>query len=239
MAELEVAKSTKKIYDTAKSHEHNFWHKIKEIGMEIAIIIFAVTVSIAFHSWSEERHEQKEVKHFMLGIKKDLKSDIAEMEGDIKAYQNQKRFFGYLARIPNGQLASKDSIHLNRDFLFNFTGFNGNQGRYQGFKSSGKIGFIENESLQNDILDFYEEDVPLLITSTDFYKAQKLKYADFLFDHVQSYPDGNFLKMISSEPIKNRSKVYLSAVDQIIGNYKLCIDQMQKIIAQIDHEYKH
>ncbi|MGL6037830.1 MAG: DUF6090 family protein [Soonwooa sp.] len=239
MAELEVAKSTKKIYDTAQSREHTVLHKLKEIGMEIAIIIFAVSVSIAFHNWSEERHEQKEVKHFLLGIKKDLRSDIAKMQGDMEAYKNQKKFFGYIARIPNGQVASQDSIHLNRDFMFNFTGFNGNQGRYQGFKSSGKIGFIENEELQNDILDFYEEDVPLLITSTDFYKSQKLKYADFLFDHVQNYPDGNFLKMISSDPIKNRSKVYLSAVDQIIGNYTKCIQQMENIVTKIDHEYKH
>ncbi|WP_300675700.1 DUF6090 family protein [Soonwooa sp.] len=239
MAELEVAKSTKKIFDTAKSHEHGLMHKIKEIGMEIAIIVFAVSVSIAFHSWSEARHEQKEVKHFLLGLRKDLRSDIAEMQGDIIAYENQKKFFGYLARIPNGQIADRDSIHVNKEFLFNFTGFNGNQGRYQGFKSSGKIGFIENEDLQNSILDFYEEDVPLLITSTDFYKAQKLKYADFLFDNVQNYPDGNFLKELSSDPIKNRSKVYLSTVDQIIANYKRCIKQMQEIISDIDYEYKH
>ncbi|QIG89639.1 hypothetical protein G6R40_08155 [Chryseobacterium sp. POL2] len=239
MAELEVAKSTKKIYETAKSEEHKAGHKIKEIAMEIVIIIFAVSVSIAFHAWNEDRVEQLEVKHFLLGLKVDLNKDIKELSTDMEAYKKQKRFFSYVANIPAGSLASQDSIDANKDYLFNFTGFTGNQGRYQGFKSSGKIGFIEHDELQNAILDLYEEDIPLLVTSTDFYKAQKLKYADYIFDHSVDFPKGNFLKIISSEPIKNRSKIYLSGVDHIINNYQTCITQMQGVITMIDKEYKH
>ena len=33
MAELEVAKSTKKIIETAKEKDQSRWHKIKEIGV--------------------------------------------------------------------------------------------------------------------------------------------------------------------------------------------------------------
>lgn len=91
MAELEVAKAAKKIVKTAKSKEHGFWEKAKEMGTEIAIIVFAVTLSIAFHSWSESRHEQHEVNSFLNGLRKDLKKDIQGMKSDIVSYQNQKK----------------------------------------------------------------------------------------------------------------------------------------------------
>lgn len=238
MAELEVAKAAKKIYETSMSKEETLWEKTKHIAAEVIIIVFAVTVSIGFHTWSEHRHEQKEVQQFLQGLKADLTRDIEEMTHDMKAYKDQKRFFSYLAALPKNTIASKDSIEGFKDNLFNFTGFKGNAGRYEGFKSSGKIGFIEEERLQNAILDIYEEDIPLLVNSTDFFKSQKLKYTDYLFDNVVDYPKGNSLQVLSSEPIKNRSKVYLSGVDQIIYNYKNCISQMQKVSAMIDKKYK-
>ena len=61
MAEEEVAKHTKKIYSIWNSKEHSFLHKLQEFFLEILIIVFAVTLSIWFHSWSEHKHEQKEV----------------------------------------------------------------------------------------------------------------------------------------------------------------------------------
>jgi hypothetical protein len=42
----EVLKHTEKIYKTAKSAQHSFGEKIREIIIEIFIIVFAVTLSI-------------------------------------------------------------------------------------------------------------------------------------------------------------------------------------------------
>lgn len=237
MAELEVAKSTKKIIESAKNKEISFWHKVKEMALEIAIIIFAVSLSIAFHSWSETRHEQHEVESFLKGVRIDLEKDRAEMSEDIKAYRNQKKAFRYLGSLTKSQLASNDSLQHYAPYFYNFTGYGGNTGRYEGFKSSGKIGFIENDALQNSILDLYEEKIPRLSISTDFYKMQKLKFADYITDHTTDYPNGNMTKVMASDPIKTRSQIYLSAVNQIISNYEACIAQMEEIIKNIDSEY--
>lgn len=237
MAELEVAKSTKKIIESAKNKEITFWHKVKEMALEIAVIIFAVSLSIAFHSWSETRHEQHEVESFLKGVRIDLAKDRAEMSADIKAYRNQKKAFRYLGSLTKGQLASNDSLQHYAPYFYNFTGYGGNTGRYEGFKSSGKISFIENDALQNSILDLYEEKIPRLSISTDFYKMQKLKFADYITDHTTDYPNGNLTKVMASDPIKTRSQIYLSAVNQIISNYEACIAQMEEIIQNIDSEY--
>lgn len=239
MAELEVAKSTKKIIETAKEKEKNLWHKVKEIALEIAIIIFAVTLSIAFHSWSENRHEQHQVHSFLKGVRIDLNKDIAEMKGDIEAYKNQKKAFNYLGSIPKSQLANTDSLQHYAPYFYNFTGYGGNTGRYEGFKSSGKIGFIENENLQNNILDLYEEKIPLLSISTEFYKTQKLKFSEYITENTIDYPTGNLTKVMASNPIKNRSQIYLASVNQIIANYENCISQMKEIVKEIDLEHPH
>jgi len=60
-----------------KRPQHSFWEKVKEVAIEIFIIVFAVTLSIWLHSWSDHRHEQKEVEEFLSGLKGDLAKDIA------------------------------------------------------------------------------------------------------------------------------------------------------------------
>src|SRR5689334_13378541 len=77
--EHEVASHAKKIYGTVKNPNHSLWEKTKDILVEIFIIVFAVTLSIWFHSWSEHRHEQKEVKEFLKGLRDDLAEDIKQL----------------------------------------------------------------------------------------------------------------------------------------------------------------
>ena len=50
----EVAKHTEKIYKAIKNNEHGFGEKVREIAIEIGIIVFAVTLSIWLHSWSDQ-----------------------------------------------------------------------------------------------------------------------------------------------------------------------------------------
>ena len=162
---------------------------------------------------------------------------MAEMRQDIQAYKNQKKAFNYLGNIPTSKVASNDSLQIYAPYFYNFTGYGGNTGRYEGFKSSGKIAFIENDSLQDHILDLYEEKIPLLTVSTDFYKNQKLKFSDYITENTVDYPNGNITKIMASSPIKNRSKIYLASVNQIIANYEGCITRMESIVNEIESEF--
>jgi hypothetical protein len=65
MAEQEIIKHTKKVYKIWNSKEHSRWQKIKEFFIEILIIVFAVTISIWLHNWSEHRNQQEDVKVFL------------------------------------------------------------------------------------------------------------------------------------------------------------------------------
>jgi Family of unknown function (DUF6090) len=238
MAEDEVIKHTKKIYKTWMNRDIPFWHKISEFLIEILIIVFAVTVSIWFHNLSEHRHEQEEVKYFLEGLKSDLTSDIVEMKDDKKSYIFQKTIFSYLSNLKINEPVNRDTLKKYGNWLQNTTGLNPNDGRFEGFKSSGKIGAIENKELQNDIMDLYQEDIPALLTSSRFYTNTKIKLFDFFIKNLKRITDStsNMIILFKTDEGYNLCAA-LRSPDQIIGQYDDCIALMTKIIGKIDKQY--
>jgi hypothetical protein len=238
MAEDEIAKHSRKIYKTWFNKELTIWHKISEFAIEITIIVFAVSISIWFHNMSEHKHQQEEVKQFLTGLKADLEQDINEMENDEESYHNQGSLFTYLGRLKKNQMPNKDTLNANSNWLTNSTALNPNDGRFQGFKSSGKIGTIENDSLQNDIMDLYEEDIPALLHSTDAYIRIKTMFFDLLIKNTKRLTDStdNMIDIIKTDESFNLCRA-LGYPVQVLERYDQCILLMKKIIARIDKEY--
>ncbi len=238
MADQEIVKHTKKIYKIWHSEEHSRWDKIKEFLIEIFIIVFAVTLSIWFHSWSEHRHQQKEVEEFLIGLKDDLSKDIKEMYEDKKSFQKSRNAFKYISSLNDETEIDQDSLSEHMKWMYNTTGLVPNSGRFEGFKSSGKLGNIENRPLQNDILDLYQENIPGLINNTDGYANQKIDFSDYIQDNLirNSENKTNIEKLLFTSKAQNKANV-LKRVDYIFERYDSCIDKMKKIIVQIDAEY--
>ena len=239
MAEDEIAKHTKKIYKTWGAKELGFWHKLKEILVEIFIIIFAVTVSIWFHNRSEHNHQQEDVKVFMLGLQKDLTADIAEMQEDKRSYEMQQAAFTYIKHTKLGKNLNSDSVAYYSNWIYNTTALNPNNGRFEGFNSSGKLGFIENDSLQNDILDLYQENIPSLLSSTSNYISHKNILFQYLQKTLHRTTDStdNLAAILNTEEAHNISNV-LSFTNEILDRYNATINKMKKITAEIEEEYQ-
>jgi hypothetical protein len=238
MAEDEIIKHTKKIYKTWFNKELTIWHKISEFLIEIAIIVFAVSISIWFHNMSERKHQQEEVKQFLMGLKSDLEQDIKEMQSDKTSYRKQSAIFTYLGRLKKDEMPNRDTLNAYGNWLTNTTALNPNDGRFQGFKSSGKIGTIENDSLQNNIMDLYEEDIPALLNSTGAYIRIKTLFFDLLSKNTKRITDStdNMINVIKSDEAFNLCRM-LGYPEQVLQRYDQCILLMQSIIAQIDKEY--
>ena len=157
----EVAKHTEKIYKAIKNNEHGFWEKVREIAIEIGIIVFAVTLSIWLHSWSDHRQEQKETREFLRGLKSDLAKDLRELQENKASFAWVDSNFQFLRRLSGSRQIDTASDHLITHYLdFSLTVSHANVGRYDGFKSSGKIGTIEDDSLKQAILEYYQQTIP-------------------------------------------------------------------------------
>ncbi len=236
--EDEISKHAVKAYKTIKEPKLPFWHKVKEISIEVDIIIFAVTLSIWFHDMSEHNHEQKDVKSFLLGMKRDLTSDIIQMNGDLDAYNKQGQAFNYIITPTPGFKLSKDSIRKHHDYIYNTTSFVANNGRYEGFKSSGKLGNIEDDSLQNNITTLYQSIIPSILASTNSYIQRKQYFFEYLNKNIKRNPDGttNILAALSSDEAVNIGNT-LAFVSEITDRYKSAIKKSQQIINEINADY--
>jgi len=156
----EITKHSNKIYKAVKKSEHTVGEKVKEIIIEICIIVFAVTLSISLHSWSEHRHQQEEVQAFLGNLKNDLKNDIESIDREVGMYQKTNADYEKILALTPSQL---DSIYKSKgkvNFPIHSHGQTLTIGNYESFKSSGKLGYIEDEKLKQKILNYYQIFVP-------------------------------------------------------------------------------
>jgi len=186
----EVTKHTRKIINTAKNPSHTIGEKLKEIATEILIIVFAVTLSIWLHSWSEHRHQQEEAHNFLRELKEDLKNDAALLKENQSIAKKLDDNFQYILALKKGNL-SDSVIGPRTDVDFLVTNFN--VGRYEGFKSSGKIGTIENADLKNKILAYYQQTIPNLISRATFVNTEHTKILDVSRNEIGNLTLNEFL----------------------------------------------
>ena len=238
MAEQEVIKHTKKVFGLWRT-DNPVWHKIAEFIIEIFIIVFAITVSIYFHDRSELSHQRHETKEFLLGLKDDLKTDIEEMNQDKNSFTQSQKAFNYITNRKLNESLNPDTIGHYYTWIFNTTGLVPNSGRFEGFKSSGKIGTIENKNLQNNIMDLYQENIPNLINSTNFYTSKKQSLFEYVNMNKKRLTDSttNLVAVLSSDPAFNIC-VNLTFVQEILDRYDTCINKMKAIIGDIGRQYK-
>jgi len=238
MAEQEIIKHTKKVYKIWNSKEHSLWYKAKEFFIEIFIIVFAVSLSIWLHDKNEHNHKQKEVKEFLLGLREDLLSDITEMKDDKQSYLNQGQAFKYIASVKLKQTLNTDSLKKYENWLFNTTRLQQNNGRFEGFKASGKIGIIEDKMIQNDIMDLYQENVPELLATTDPYLRIKNEWFDFKIKNCKRITDStsNISSILLTDEAQNLCGLLANPVE-IINRYDTCINKTKTIITEIENKY--
>lgn len=236
--EHEITGHSLKAYKIAKKSSLSIWEKIKEIGIEIMIIVFAVSLAAYLERWKEHSHEQAEVKEFLLGLKTDLQHDIQEMKHDKVSYFRSGNAFNYISNLAPGDSIRADSIRKYTNDITNSTGLVANSGRYEGFKSSGKIMTIENKSLQNDIMDLYQEDIPVLLASTNSYTKRKEIFWDYLSEMKKRDHSGNtnMAEILATDRAKNISGG-LSFTEEILSRYDSAIIKSQRIIDAINREY--
>lgn len=232
----EVVKHTKKIYDTIKNHKYSAGEKIKETVIEIFIIVFAVTLSIWLHSWSDHRHEQKEVNEFLIGLKNYLNQDIQLLETNRSSSSKLDSNFNFMLTFKNNRVADtvKDVL-INQHLSFDLRVTRPNIGRYEGFKSSGKMGTIQNDSLKENILKFYEQTIPDLVYAENYVNLLQSKILDLQLDKSDKMPISNFA---TSEKMQSLFGFGVHNIKVVIVRYDNAITQAKKIIAEIDKQTK-
>jgi hypothetical protein len=236
MADQEVIKHTKKVFGIWNNN-HSFWEKVKEFFLEIFIIVFAISVSVGLHDWSEHRKEQAEVKEFLLGLKTDLEEDIGEVRGIIVADKSYDTAYRYLSRLRREVKPDKDSLHRFIQVLGSNIYLRPNKSRFQGFLSSGKILNIKPDSLANEILFLYQEAIPQIQSSEGGFLYTQNKLDEYLIDNLKGTETDLSKWEVLATPKGNYLCRHLIPHPQLYERYEQFIHKGEGIIKQIDSQY--
>lgn len=241
MAEQEMIKHTKKVVDTIANKETGWKHKLKDIILEILIIVFAVSLSISLHNWSERRHDQHEEHAFLEGLRTDLKNDINEMKNDSESYHRVFRGVNYFTKVAYGEPLNRDSLYEYSSIFFNTTYLSPNISRFEGLKASGKLSIIGNKELLNDMLDLYQENVPLINLLNSWfndYKTEQLgPVLDSRLDYKEGHGVGNWEELLHTNELRN-GLYRLTNVEEIMKAYSQGILKADTLLARINKELK-
>lgn len=236
MADQEITKHTKNIWHLFTKSEHGFWHRVREIALEIAIIVFAVTLSIELHGVSEHRHEQKQVQHFLLGLKRDIQSDINQIAAIVEEQKKLDANYSYLAAL-DPAMAPQDNFKTAYELISNNSYLVPQVSRFEGFKSSGKLTNIEDEALLEKIVTFYQYDllkVEMSFRGWDGAHHKLTNYLDQGSDGADT--DAQRYRLITS-PKAKQLVARLHTHPQLYERYARLVNNGNAIIHDIDRLY--
>lgn len=238
MADQEVIKHTKKVYKIWSDKDHGFWAKLKEFLIEVLIIVFAVSLSIWFHGRSEHHHQQKDVKDFLIGLRGDLINDTLAIDNDKTRFLGYADAYRYISRLKLAEHISADSFSKYKESIFGISVLLPHDGRFEGFKSSGKIGTIEDEALQNDIVDLYQDDLTALKANIDFYNIRKEHLFEYIIKNEVKATDStnNIMELFKRDEGRNLCWS-LSNVNDVSQQCDACLTRMRSIIKEINKLY--
>lgn len=233
MAEQEIAKHGKQVIRLMTSKEHGFGHKVREIAIEFATILFAVLLSIWLHGWSEHRHQQHEVRTFLAGLKSDLQSDIVDVDGLLKDYRGFDANFRYLTALEPGKMPDEktfEAAYRNMDanrYLIP------NKSRFDGFMMSGKLTNIEDQDLLSGILNLYQSQLSQVQTSEGGWSTRQRKLRDYRDDTLVDDDPASHFRLLTA-PKGKRLLNQMFATDQHYDRYRMYAQQAREIIRMID-----
>ncbi|MGF7037700.1 hypothetical protein [Mucilaginibacter lappiensis] len=227
MSTNEVIKHSRRVFGLLKKDNLKPGHKLGEILTEIAIIVFAISLSLVLERWRQNQDDQKLEKKFLAGLKTDLTHDLEELKGSSAKCISMKNAAKYFLRPENGIDWSSDSTKYYSYKLFHNVYFFPNTNRYESLKSSGKLDVIEDEALQNTIIDLYQTKIPDLGQQINFFNQ-------FLNTQVKDYLIHNFKRDTNNQVVLDRSFFTQPGIKNILSFYTDLDDVLKRANASLD-----
>jgi hypothetical protein len=224
----EIKKHGLKIFKILTRSKQRTIQRIKEILIEVFIIFIAVSISVWFHNYNEERHQQEEVREFLEGLKFDLQKDIKTYNKRLELLRTDSIQYSMIARLhthPKDTTNTKIDIGLSTITLIS--------GNYEGFKSSGKIGLIKDKKLKNMILTYYEDDLAYLRFGFNYYTQENLNFLHDLINHSD-----NLDKYLVSSKIEKTAQIGAANATAISENMRMLLASAKKIVSEIENKKK-
>jgi hypothetical protein len=239
MADQEVIKHVKHAVEVARS-KRPWTHKLQEILLEIVIIVFAVSLSIGLHNWSEGRKDREEERDFLVGLKQDLQADLQDLQSGRGDFLNILAGTKYFVGIGNGAAPNPDSVKKYMPILFSYEEDYPRASRFEALRGSGRLGIVRDKELLVDITELYTKDFPHIARVDDYINGlRKDHLLPFFAAHAQLNATATditnweaFLRM----PEVRIMVATLNSATNNVDAYSRAIAQIEVIVKKIEKD---
>jgi len=229
--EDEIIKNTNQIWKKLRA-KGGIFQKIRSIVGEILVIGFAFSFSIWLNNRAEYKKEQEEVLDFLLICQEELSGDTANLKRIKGQVESIIRSNQILIGLDEKMLDSikKNNIELTFDGtpIIRRTQLAG----YEGFKTTGRLGNIENKDLKRMIMQYYEVHMPSISEGEDYYNANTNLFVDRMIDRVSDKGKDAFLE----KNMKKRLASNLNIAGSMVTNYQGILDFVGEFQSELKKE---
>lgn len=201
--------------------------------MNFLAVILGVYFAFYINEEAKSKGEQKEAVQLM-------KSLVQDLTADIKTYEEYQIPINttYLEEVNKLflliQKDNTDSINSQLPQLFLVENYVPNSSTYNSIRSSGKMKFLDNLSLQKQLSDYYEG---LALECEMKNKIQIDFFMNELVNWLSLHANLLEMKILNESEVlvfQNKIMIYESLIDQKVKNYQMILDNSKLLKGQLD-----
>jgi len=239
MSEEKIIKHTQTAAHILADKEKTWRKKLMELAEEVGIIIFAVSITLAFHNWNDQRNEQKMEKNFLIGIKEDLNVEAKALDYEIIRLNRMARYYDTVWQQIISNKVDTDYVNIHGNNLTNTDYFKFDNGRFEGFKSSGNLRLIENQILLKHLTYLYTTLMPAQESFDElFYQNRKADYNNYI--GIKAFTDSKRIthvsQLLNDPAVRYQITFYGNWMHERAQQKKELAGSIRSVITEIENE---
>jgi hypothetical protein len=241
LSEHPLVKHGLKTSRIVRSKDKSWLIKLREILIEILIIVFAVSITLLLEHWREYKHDRQLENEFLTELKDDIETKMRELKGDEKGFNGVRRQLQYLFKTSRSENPyNKDSVDIYLVQMINsYYYLNPNSSIFESIKYSGKFGVIKNKELRAALMKLYQEDFPALqIILERFYFPALSNMKQFVSENkIVNKGQNNLAEILMTKPEFGNVLEDLDDGYSKMGNrYRVIIKTNEDVLEKIKKE---
>lgn len=206
--------------------EKKWFQNFKKLLLQVATITLSVTISVWLNNLSIRIKNENEGEFFLQIMKVDLQHDI---EGMRESKQNLLKMQQSLQQLFANTAKEMKQNSMGDVFIY-LIDRKTHSGNFEGFKSAGKTGFIKNEKIRSEMMEYYEELVPQMEEVETQEKQITLQMSELMM--LADTP----AELLSNKQLMVKVNTFRQFSDLVIINYNTSTQKAEEIIKMIDKD---
>jgi len=218
---------------------------------EIVLVVIGILIALQINNWNIKRLDREKENKYLHEISNNLKSDVLKIQEVLDF--NQKKDSMILECFRDLDIKSTISVPQifgpRLDILGSYDYFYPNDLGFQNLISAENIGLIENDSVRNQILEYYNFDFKNGVQQ----RAEELtrKFVDYLLPRITT-KESFFNRYGIEFELPTNNEIHLKNDQQLMSNLRLMQvvalyqndlltekkEEIEKLIAKIQNEFK-